>query len=114
MIAALALLIFLQVAPISPKPATQPPTVFPVITSAHIVLNYVQAKQQDHPIPVCTEQSTTTCYDPTLPNLRWHEYAAKANCEIYEAVKCASIYDHDEQRWIPIGKPVVYDETPAK
>ena len=90
------------------------PTVFPIITSAHIVLNSVQAKEQDHPIPVCTEQSTTTCYDPTLPNLNWHEYAAKANCEIYEAVKCASIYDHDEQRWIPIGKPVVYDETPAK
>jgi hypothetical protein len=114
MIPALALLMFFQSAPVAPKPVTQPPTVFPVITSAHIVLNSVQAKEQDRPIPICTEQSTTTCYDPTLPNLKWHEYAHKDNCERYEAVKCTSIYDHDEQRWIPIGKPVVYEETHDK
>jgi hypothetical protein len=90
----------------------QTPTVFPAIASAHIVLNFVQAMEQDHLIPVCTEQSTTTCYDRTLPNLKWDEYASKDNCEIYEGVKCASIYGLDDQRWIPIGKPVVYDETP--
>jgi hypothetical protein len=104
----------LEPEPVAPPIAKEPPTVWPSIVSAHIVLNSVQAKEQDHPIPVCTEQSTTTCYDPTLPNLNWHEYAAKANCERYEGVKCASTYERDDQRWVPIGKPVVYDESEQK
>lgn len=89
------------------KPAEK----WPTIVSAHIVLNSVQAKQQDHPIPVCTKESTTTCYDPTLPNLTWRIYAEKQNCEKYEQVKCASLYDGMQQRWIPIGKTVVDDQS---
>lgn len=82
-------------------------TVWPKVVSAHLVLDSVQAKQQDHPIPVCTEDSTTTCYDPALPTVNYHAYSKKENCEDRESVKCVALAEY----WLPIGKPVVYDES---
>lgn len=87
---------------------------WPTVGVAHIVLDPAQAKEQDHPVPVCTpesDKSTASCYDPNMPHLEYHLYEKKDNCESEEGVKCASLRDGSEEGWVPIGKPVVKDRT---
>lgn len=92
--------------PIQEWPQAPAATVWPTIVSAHIVLNSVQATQQGHPVPVCTEKSTTTCYDPSLRNITGRLYSEKSNCERMEGVDCT----RNQERWAPIGLPI-FEET---
>lgn len=91
------------------KTKTEWPAIAP--GSIHLILDSVQAKEQDHPIPVCTPESKTTCYDPSLPHITNHLYNKKQNCEMWENAKCTDLYNHDQQLWAPIGKPVFEDKS---
>jgi hypothetical protein len=51
-----------------------------------------------------------TCYDPSKPHLVYHVYQSKRRCESNENVSCTDL----DGQWIPIGKPVVYDESENK
>ena len=101
---------------LDPKKASDAPD-WPKIVSAHIVLDSVQAAEQDHPVPTCTPQSTTTCMDPTLRHITGRLYGlGKESCEYLEGVTCKQLpyQDAGKEYWVPIGKPVFVDETPSQ
>lgn len=89
------------------------PAEFPKIASVHLVLDAVQARNQDHPVPQCTPESTTACFDPTIPHITNRLYSEKKNCEEWEGAACSQLDARDSGLWIPIGKPVLECKMPA-
>lgn len=89
---------------------------WPTSATMSFRLDPVQAKEQDHPVPLCSDKSAQTssaCEDPDLRHIIAHIYQKKENCERDEAVKCESWFDGNQERWVPIGKPVFEDKTEA-
>lgn len=87
------------------------PPPMPSSAKAWLVLDSTQAKLpgNEHLKP-CQPGGTISCYDPALPHITNRLYNVKEHCETSEGVKCTGLYEY----WVPIGKPVFYDETPTE
>lgn len=84
------------------------------IKSVQLVFDPVQAARQDHPVKPCgPDNHDPDCVDPTMRHITNRTYSVKSACEQAEGVSCTST-NGIQDRWVPIGKPVFYDETPAQ
>lgn len=96
------------------KPKPKPDaTVWPKIVSVQMILDPVQAKYpgNEKAKPCGPDNHDDACVDLTARHIVNHIYNVKEHCEMNEGVKCTDIYEGNQQVWMPIGKPVFYDET---
>jgi hypothetical protein len=84
------------------------------IVSMQLILDSVQAERpgNEHIKPCGKDNHDAACVDPTLPHITNRTYSDKAACESAEGVSCESTNGIQPGSWVPIGKPVFYDETP--
>lgn len=77
--------------------------------SIQLILDPVQAKYpgNERVKPCGKGNHDGVCYDPSRKHLTYHGYEHKESCEKREQVAC----DDDRGMWIPIGKPVLVEET---
>lgn len=88
-------------------------TVWPKIASVQLMMDPVQAKYpgNEWAKPCGPMNHAVACVDLTMRHIVNHIYGDKENCETNEGVKCTDMYQANQKVWMPIGKPVFYDET---
>lgn len=87
---------------------TAAPTMWPTLGSAQLILDPVQAKDPgNEKIKQCGPNNHDgACFDPSMPHVMERIYIQKNHCEAHEGVKCFQMVEG----WVPIGKPVFYDD----